>query len=274
MNILTCWLRLAIRYQLQSQGSRLTMEEIQILENKRTRLQKLIDTFAHQSDVFLLNHKSTEDTPMSLLGDYLEYDHADDIDESGVPGHSGDDQSGRSPMKDGLETNTEDFPILLPSSLGWSWCNKQGLTALADREAKLHYAQATDSVHRIRLALGFKAALFRTEVRHSRTQKTKTRAWAAVHCVDASVHEHARNYSMARDAYNNVIDPSVTSQKLRKLELAELRVETFVIGAGEVGQRNKQLPWIWSFGTSEKQDGSWMEDCGCLPVPDIWIKSH
>ena len=177
-------------------------------------------------------------------------------------------------MKDGLETNTKDFPILLPSSLGWSWCDKQGLMVLADKEAKLCYAQATDSVHRIHLALGFKAALFWTEVRHSRTQKTKTRAWVAVHCVDASVHEHARNYSMARDAYNNVIDPSGMSQKLRKLELAELHVETFVIGAGEVGQCNKQLPWIWSFGTLEKQDGSWTEDCGCLPVPDIWIHSH
>ena len=94
MNILTCWLRLAIRYQLWSQGSQLTMEEVQILENKRTHLQKLIDTFAHQSNVFLLNHKSAEDTPMSLLGDYLEYDHADDIDESRVPGHLGNDQSG------------------------------------------------------------------------------------------------------------------------------------------------------------------------------------
>ena len=110
MNILTCWLRLAIRYQLQGQGSWLTMEEVQILENKWTCLQKLIDTFAHQSNVSLLNHKSTEEAPMSLLGDYLEYDHADDIDESGVPGHSGDGQSGRPPQGTTVQTSPPKLP--------------------------------------------------------------------------------------------------------------------------------------------------------------------
>ena len=253
------------------------MEEAQILENKRTRLQKLIDMFAHQSDVFLLNHDSTEDIPMPSLGDYSEYDHVDDIDESGAPFYSDDFQSDHldTPnIKDGLETNAEDIPILLPSSLGWAWCDEKGLQALAEKEAKLRYAQATDSVHRIRLALGFKAALFRTEVRHSRTQKTKTRAWAAVHSVDASVHEHARNYSMARDAYCNVIDPSGQSPKLRQLELADLHVETFAIGPGQVGQRNKQLPWIWSFGTSTKQDGTWIDDCECSLLSEIRINTQ
>jgi hypothetical protein len=45
--------RLAIRYQLRSPGSRLTMEEAQILENKRNRLQKLIDMFERQADAYL-----------------------------------------------------------------------------------------------------------------------------------------------------------------------------------------------------------------------------
>ena len=222
MNISTCRERLAIRYQLWSQRSQQTVEKAQILENKRTHLQKRMDMFALQSDAFLLNHKITEDVSMLSLGNYSEYDFADDIDESGVPGQSGDVQFGhphRSNTKDGLETNAEDVPILLPSSLGWAWCIQQGLKVLANKEATLRFAQATAPLHRIHLALGFKAALFRSDVRHSRTQKTKTRAWAAVHSIDASVHEHARNYSMARDAYLKVIDQSGESPDLSKLQL-------------------------------------------------------
>ena len=255
------------------------MEEAQILENKQTGLQKLIDMFAHQSNVFLLNHKSTEDIPMPSLGDYSEYDHVNDIDESRTPVYLGDvqsDQLDTPNIKDGLETNAEDmnYPAPIISQVGMvQW---KGLQALAEKEAKLHYAQATDSVHRIHLALGFKAALFQTEVQHSWTQKTKTQVWAAVYSVDldASVHKHAWNYSMARDAYCNVIDPSGQSPKLQQLELAELHVETFAIGPGQVGQRNKQLSWIWSFETSTKQDGTWIDNCECSLVLEIWINTQ
>lgn len=206
---------------------------------------------------------------MSSLGDYSEYDDADVVDESGVPVHSDSIPSSRYRAKDESEIKAEDIPILLPSSLGWTWCNEHGLVILANKEAKLRFAQATDALHRIRLALGFKAALFRNDVRHSQTQKTKTRAWAAVHTVDASVHEHARNYSMARDAYLKIIDPSGEAPVLPQLQLADLRIDTSILGAAEVGQRNKQRPWIWSFGISTKQDGAWTNDCKCSPIPEI-----
>ena len=51
--------RLAIRYQLQTQGSQITPEDAQILENKQARLQKLIDMFSHQSDAFILHQWMT-----------------------------------------------------------------------------------------------------------------------------------------------------------------------------------------------------------------------
>ena len=54
--------RLAIRYQLRTQGSQITPEDAQILKNKRARLQKLIDMFSHQSDAFILNYASMDDS--------------------------------------------------------------------------------------------------------------------------------------------------------------------------------------------------------------------
>jgi hypothetical protein len=249
------------------------MEDAQILENKRIRLQKLIDMFSHQSDAFLLNHEFTEDVSISPLGDYSEYDLADDLDESGAPGHLEPvhaDQHYGPYVTDRPGANAEDIPLLLPSSLGWDWCVNRGYKSLVMKEATLRYAQATDAIHRIRLALGFKSALFRTQVRHAQTQKTKSRAWTAVHSVEAAVHDHARTYSMARDAYIKSLDPSGESLALPPLKLTDLRVNTAILGAAEVGQRNKQLSWIWGFGTSTNEDGMWMDDCECLLSRNVW----
>ncbi|KAH9014270.1 hypothetical protein EDB85DRAFT_1876498 [Lactarius pseudohatsudake] len=256
-------LQLAIRYQLRTQGSKLTMEDAQILENKRNRIQKLIDMFEHQADAFLPHLRATDNAPVWSLGDYAEYDNADDIDDSGNPGPASSGRHYRSQTSDDSEIeslNAEDIPLLLPSSLGWEWCASHSVKSLAMKEAKLRYAQASDSVHRIRLALGFKSALYRTQVRDARSQRTKTRAWTAVHSVDSTVHQHARNYSMARDAYLKVQDASGLFPELLPLRLTDLRVSTAILGAAQVGQRNTQLAWIWSFGTSERQDGTWMDE--------------
>jgi len=213
--------------------------------------------FEHQADGFLLHHQPIDDAPIPSLGNYAEYDHVDDMDDFGMPdstlGHSNNS------VADG--SNAEEIPILLPSTLGWEWCIGHGVKALAIKEAKLRYAQANDSIHRIRLALGFKSALFRTQVRVAHTQQTKTRAWTAVQGVDTMVHEHAWNYSMARDAYLKVQHASGDFLELPPLHLMDLRVNTAILGSAQVGQWNKQLPWIWSFGTLSRQDGTWMDEC-------------
>ncbi|KAH9035662.1 hypothetical protein EDB85DRAFT_1862900 [Lactarius pseudohatsudake] len=157
-------------------------------------------------------------------------------------------------------TNAEDIPILLPSTLGAEWCILHGVRSLAIKEAKLRYAQANDSIHRMRLALGFKSALFRTKVRGARSQKTKTRAWTAVDNVETTVHQHARNYGMARDAYIKVQQVSDGSLELPQLHATDLRVKTAILGAAEVGQRNTQLPWIWSFGFSNMEGEGWFDE--------------
>ncbi|KAH8994300.1 hypothetical protein EDB86DRAFT_2829803 [Lactarius hatsudake] len=237
-------IQLAIRYQLRSHGMN-TIEESQIIENKRIRLQKLVDMFSHQADAFLLYHQPIDDAPIPSLGDYAEYDHVDDMDDSLAP-------RSKAQVSDisGMEgTNAEDIPILLPSTLGLDWCIQHGVQSLAIKEAKL-----------IRLALGFKSALFWTQVRSARTQKTKTRAWTAVQNVDTTVHEHARNYGMARDAYIKVQQASDGSLELPPLHATDLCVKTTILGAAEVGQWNTQLPWIWSFGTSNVEGGARFEE--------------
>jgi hypothetical protein len=255
--------RLAIRYQLRSHGSKLTTDEAQIIENKRSRLQKLIDMFEHQADSFL----HTDDSPVSPLDDYDEYDHIDEVINSRSKGitHTGPTThrpSTHTSDGSGMESlNPEDLPILLPSSLGWDWCVKHGVKSLAVKEARLRRAQANESIHKIRLALGFKSALFRTQVRPANTQQTKTRAWNAVHSVDTTVHEHARIYSMARDAFRLIRKAIKEEADLPKLLSEDLRIATLVLGSDPVGQRNTQRSWIWSFGDTTEEDGTWIGDC-------------
>ena len=255
--------RLEIRHKLRSQGSQVTMEDTQILESKRGRLQKLIDVFEPQADSFLLNHRSKDDIWMSSMNNYAEYDYVDDLDDSGDPiGTPNLHHSPETSDSSGMDGHcAEEISLLLPSTLGWEWCSSHGVESLANKEAKLRYAQATDALHKIRLALGLKSALFRTQVRGARTQKTKTRAWTAIHGVDMTVQEHARNYSMSRDAYLKVRGPSKEFLELPRLQLTDLRINTAILGAAQVGQRNKQLPWIWGFGSSESQVGTWMDEC-------------
>ncbi|KAI9431632.1 hypothetical protein H4582DRAFT_2084821 [Lactarius indigo] len=251
-------LQLAIRYQLRAHGLKINTEEAQVIENKRSRLQKLIDIFEHQGDSFLLHQPLADDSSIVPLGDYEEYDHMDDL---GDPEDTDDDHSAHASIRptpqaldgSGMDaTNPEDFPVLLPSSLGWEWCVRHGFQSLAGKEVQLRHAQASESIHGIRLALGFKSALFRTQ--------TKTRAWNAIHSVDTNVREHARIYSMARDAYRKLRKAAPIPQDLPKLHSKDLRVATLVLGSQQVGQRNTQQSWIWGFGNTTEDDGTWMDD--------------
>ena len=261
--------RLAIRHQLRMHGSDLTLDDAQIIENKRSRLQKLIDMFEHQADAYLLHHKPAENVPVSSLGDYSEFDFVDTSGDSDVrhPTNASIQEALRSSDGSGTEdANAEDISILLPSTLGWEWCVRHGVQSLARKEARLRHAQANDAIHSMRLALGFKSAMFREQVRHAKTQQTKTRAWDAIHSADTTVQQHARNYSMARDAYLKIKLAYEDGQELRQLRSEDLRVHTTILGAEQVGQRNKQLPWIWGFGHTDDQDGTWMDECRCFCI--------
>ena len=261
--------RLAIRHQLRAHGVELTSDEAHIVENKRTRLQRLIEAFEHQADSYLLKYQAPDDAPISPLGDYSEFDNVDNLDVSGAtdPIHASSQASIRNMRSsDGSgmdDINPEDILILLPSSLGWDWCVRHSVQSLAQKEARLRHAQANDAIHSMRLALGFKSTLFRDQVRHAKTQRTKTRAWDAIHSVDTTVHQHARNYSMARDACLKIQHAYEDGPELPQLRSQDLRISTTTLGAAQIGQRNTQLPWIWSFGATADQDGTWMDECRC-----------
>ncbi len=66
---------------------------------------------------------------------------------------------------------------------------------------------------------------------------------------------------MARDAFLKIKHAYQAVLELPQLHLEDLHVSTAILGAVQVGQRNTQLPWIWSFDTTVDQDGTWMDEC-------------
>ena len=54
------------------------MDEAQVVENKRSHLQTLINAFESQADTFLGLDTPTDDVPIPSLLDYDEFDHPDD----------------------------------------------------------------------------------------------------------------------------------------------------------------------------------------------------
>ena len=158
-------LRLVLRYQIRHRGAKPTPGEAQVIENKQGRLQKHIDKFQHQADTFILHQHGLDHPQISPLGAYDQFDNVDSFlglegEEVGPPLQRTTPRTSDGSGMDHI--NPEDLPILLPSTLGWKWCIDNGVKSLAVKEARLQIAQANESIHKIRLALGFKSAIFHT----------------------------------------------------------------------------------------------------------------
>jgi hypothetical protein len=75
--------------------------------------------------------------------------------------------------------NPEMTPIWMPFSFHPEDIERLNLKILATQELELHKGQASDCLQNLCLALGHKAMLYRTKLRHTKTSKGKGRA-----CVD------------------------------------------------------------------------------------------
>ena len=147
------------------------------LRTNKVTCKKLIDKFQHQADTFILHQHGLDHPKISPLDDYDQFDNVDsslglDEEEGGPSRHRTTPRTSDGSGMDHI--NPEDLPILLPSTLGWKWCVSNGVKVFAAKEAQLQVAQANESIHRIHLDLGFKSAIFCTQVRTANSQQKKT----------------------------------------------------------------------------------------------------
>jgi len=247
---------------------------------KRARLQEKVDTFQKQAANIL---QAVDDDEEDSWGDAsvrefytgMEFDGIGEEYEDGTPaekdpdGTPAEEDTNGSPAEEDIDgppadVDAEYIPLHLPSHLGGNWCKENAAEDLLKMELRLREGQLNDALHHIRIALGHKSYLFRNDIRPARTQRLKTRAWAEVHAVEATVQHHARVYMHARKAIVNLRADSDLLCQYKVLTRQDLSVKTSVISADVRGQWNKSLPWFWTLDVRRDADiGAWMEDCMC-----------
>ncbi|KIK80037.1 hypothetical protein PAXRUDRAFT_16006 [Paxillus rubicundulus Ve08.2h10] len=155
--------------------------------------------------LFALRHNRLSGEIASFLADapsYLGPGYDTDSDEGGSQPLDEDGWDGRldgelpvGPL-DGRATESIHLP--LPLALSVQRCQDDSLEWLAEQEMQLRMGQANNTLHELCLALADKAMLFRTNVRHSSSQATSSRAWGQVTAINVAVNKFTNIYRASR----------------------------------------------------------------------------
>ena len=111
----------------------------------------------------------------------------DDDSDTNTNADDVDDEPGN-----GYGVTAENIVLFLPSSFA-----PNRFSPAWDHELSLHLGQANDALHNLRISLGKKSSLFRTDIRSALSQQTKTRAWSRVYVVNDAANKSARIYRNA-----------------------------------------------------------------------------
>jgi hypothetical protein len=168
------------------------------------------------------------------------------------------------------ESRPEMKVLTLPSSLGPGEIERLGLTSIAKQEAALRRGQINDALEGLRLALGEKSLLFRSEVRNAKSQRTSQRAWGGVKKQDADARRHKRAYDRARKALIRLdVDRDYLST-LKDITSEDMKMAGDVTEENRIGQRSSTLAWFWRLGTDiamdETEVNPRMKECKCTFV--------
>lgn len=206
-----------------------------------TRITKVLDAAPAASEVGLGDEEVEE-----WLGDNEEtMSDGEEGDGDGDGDADADDEDPEAPDV-GLPERER---LTLPSTTGHI------IGELADLERDLREGQSADALRGVRLGLAERARLYRTTVRRGRgSQKTTTRAFAALSKSGARIARHVRMYHRARDA---LIALGRDQAELPKIESQDLRVNKDWTEENRTGQRSHTLPWFWRVGNSAAaEDGT------------------
>jgi hypothetical protein len=213
----------------------------QTLLDKRNQLQSRIDTF-HQKVQTLFGNSDWDRAKLSTLGPDGKLNPGSDewLDDEECP---------------------EKSRLLMPSALGKEGCKEIGWGVMMEQELELRIGQANDSLEKLRLALGLKAVVYKTGVRPSKSQSTKTRARSDVSQVNKTIEKHSRSYRLAYQAILNLEASGDLLKRFQPLTDKDLGVGTDLVEENRIGQRSDVLAWIWRQGDGKSgPKDEWMKE--------------
>lgn len=204
-------------------------EKAELLERRR-RLMLRIASFERKGNSFL-----NLDDDVQWVTDVVRESPEDD------DGYYSEDSDADAVPEDMPETKA----LALPSSLAPGEIERLGLDNLAGQEAALRRGQINDALEGLRMALGEKSLLFRTEVRNAKSQKTSLKSWRNVNKQDLVARQHKRAYDRARNALMRLdIDGDYLST-LHAITPEDMKMSGDVTEENRMGQRSSTLAWFW-----------------------------
>lgn len=233
-----------------------TQKQALAINKRRERLQKKIDAWEIQAAPFYQGNE-IEDL-LETLGQGTEYDTEqeeepdDDLFENRVSAREWNNAA-----------KPEAAILILPSSFARESLQSMDLGHLAEKETSLRVGQANDTLHALRMALGQKSVLFRTEIRHnSNSQRKKGKAWGKVAAAESTIRHHARVYSRCREAFHRLNADEDVLSRYKELKKEDFKVTTAIADPNGRGTRNASLAWFWNIGGEmdmENEDGNFMK---------------
>lgn len=196
-----------------------------------------------------------------------------DADDSDDEFEDEEDVGGEDSSDDEQSEFPENAAICMPSSFNMGDIEELGIADLAAQEMELRKGQANDCLKDLRLALGHKAVLWRTQVRGAKTTLWKTRAWDDIKAVTVKVNKHVRAYRRARTALERLGADEDTMERYQELQREDLRLSGDITEENRLGQRSDTLPWFWRIdGKDAEHDDVWMQECKChVHVKGLWL---
>jgi hypothetical protein len=183
-------------------------------------------------------------------------------DENGEIDLVGND--GQPDLLDGLNSGSrpECVTVVLPSGMARSTRWGLGLGEMVKVEIQLRVGQCNDALKAIRLGLGKKAFLFRTQIRPRGAKTGKTRAWDSIHGVDQTIRLQAQIYRSSREALVALQAPKDVTDRLQILDRSHLKTSTTLLDPGESGWKHGKLPWFWYLDVAgDTISTNYMKEC-------------
>jgi hypothetical protein len=235
------------------------------LNNRRQKLQAKINAFLQKIPV----NVSTLNLQDTCVDESLQEDGWESEDSDGLQDE--DDSSGESDEDDLVDIQPERLKLPLPSLLGQAICSTNDGKSMVKQEIDLRVAQAHECLDKLRLAIGFKSALFQQRSKQVKSQRTKTRLWHQVDQVNHNIQNLARLYRRSRNALVQLQAHPIVLQPLMELKKDDLKLVQDVTDPNRVGQRNNNIPWIWRAGGTLGDSGSaWMEEGKMIKISSIF----
>ena len=227
----------------------------------RHLLQEIINAFIHDRPASI---SAIDDESMAMEScDFMDEDCSDgDDDITELGSDDGEDVEECDGMAN-LEANIhpELMPLPLPSLLGAETCQRLGLSKMVSQEIELRKGQAYECLHRLRLALGLKSAIFRKTIRLAKSQKTKTRTRSSVQRVEAAVRLHVRRYNKARHALVQLGSSQDVLNEFQEIHKEHLKMSRDITEENRFGQRSENLAWFWRVDGGKKRDAdAWLDE--------------